>query len=109
MFALSRKRYAGSIMPNPLHRFEAGMAVENMALQATAEGLVFHQMLGFWSWPARRTFRIPGSHAVLTAIAVGYPGAIDNLPERQRRHETGERKRKPASEFAFVNRAFAKA
>ncbi len=107
MFTLSRKRYAGSFLPNLLHKFEAGMATENMALQAASEGLVFHQMLGFWSWRARRAFRIPRSFAVLSAIAIGYPGNIAALPEHQREREMHERSRKPQSEFAFVDRPFA--
>ena len=106
MYALSRKRYAGSVLPNPLHKYEAGMAAENMALQAASEGLVFHQMLGFLPWRARKTFAIPGSYAVLAAIAIGHPGLIDGLPDHQKAQETTERLRKSRSEFAFVDRVF---
>ncbi len=106
MFSLSRKRYAGSVLPNLLHKYEAGMAAENMALQAASEGLVFHQMLGFWPWRVRKTFAVPGSYAVLTAIAIGHPGMIDSLPDYQKVQETGERIRKSRSEFAFVDRMF---
>src|SRR2546428_644101 len=44
---LARKTFARNGKPNPVHVFDTGSAWQNLALQATAMGLVAHGMAGF--------------------------------------------------------------
>src|SRR2546428_3615641 len=44
---LAHKVFAKNGKPNPVHLFDCGSAWENVALQATAMGLVAHGMQGF--------------------------------------------------------------
>lgn len=80
---------------------DVGLAVQNMIIQATAMGLYVHQMGGFDKEKARANFNIPENFAPVAAIAVGYLGNPDDLPEDRRSGETAPRERKPLSEFVF--------
>ena len=106
IFPLSRKRLGTSWLPNRLHRFETGMATAQMALQAAELGLVFHQMLGFNPWAIRRLFHVPRSHAVLSAIAVGFPGDGDDLSDRHREAETAPRTRRAVADISVIDQVF---
>src|SRR6476619_1213718 len=44
---LARKRFIRNDQVNPVHLYDAGSAWENLALQATALGIVSHGMAGF--------------------------------------------------------------
>jgi nitroreductase len=105
IFVLSRKKYSGAywFMPNRLHLFETGMATAQMALQAAQDGLVFHQMQGFYGWQVRRLFQVPRQYVLATAIAVGYPSDIAHLPSYLQNAETAERARHPQARFVFWN------
>lgn len=50
---------------------------------------------------ARETYGIPETHDPLTAIAVGYPGNVEELSEELQEAEKAPRERKPQSEFVF--------
>jgi nitroreductase len=106
IFVLSRKKHSGAywFMPNRLHLFETGMATAQMALQAASEGLVFHQMQGFYGWQIRRLFQVPRDYVVASAIAIGYPGNLADLPSYLQISETAQRVRHPQECFVFFNR-----
>ena len=54
---LAHKVFAKNGKPNPVHLFDAGAAFENIALQATAMGLIVHGMQGFDFEKARTTLQ----------------------------------------------------
>ena len=81
-----------------------GLANENLVLQATAMGLVAHQMAGFVLDRARELFQIPVGNEPLTMVAVGYPGEVNDLPEPLRVRETSPRSRKPLAEMVFTGK-----
>ena len=84
------------------HAFhDVGAAVTNLTLQATAMGLYVHQMAGFDAEKAKETFNIPEGFEPVTAIAIGYYGSKDDLPEEFVKSETSKRIRKRISDFAF--------
>ncbi|NOX76662.1 MAG: nitroreductase family protein [Gammaproteobacteria bacterium] len=87
--------------PNRWHQYDVGAASENLCLQAAALGLVAHQMGGFDVDRARATFGIPPEVDVLAAIAVGHPGALDELAEDFRDAEQQARFRAPLGERFF--------
>ena len=89
---LSKERYEHKDLPNPSHAFSTGSAFENLALQATAMGLVSHPIGGFDHDRAREELNVPEGYAVVAMCAVGNPGERSSLPE-----ELQEREQPPGS------------
>jgi nitroreductase len=85
------------------HAFhDVGLAVENLVVQATALGLRVHQMAGIYPDKVRELYGIPGDYEVVAALAIGYPGDPEILPERFRQRELAKRSRKTIAEFTFA-------
>jgi nitroreductase len=87
--------------PNRHALHDTGMAAENLSIQATALGLVVHQMAGFDIERAREDCRIPDGYEPVAMMAVGYPGDPALLSDRLRERETQPRVRKSLSEFLY--------
>jgi nitroreductase len=87
--------------PNRHALYDTGMAVENLVLQATALGLVAHQMAGFDVEQARADLKIPAGYEPVAMIAVGYHGDPAILSDRLRERELQPRSRQPISEWTF--------
>lgn len=87
--------------PNRYAFHDTGLALENLLLQAFALGLVAHPMGGFDHAAARERFAIPPTHEPVAAIAIGYPGDPNNLPEDLRARERLPRVREPLTGFVF--------
>lgn len=90
---LAHKVFQKNGKPNPVHLFDCGLAFENLALQATAMGLVVHGMQGFDFDKARTVLAVPDDYAVAAMFAAGRPGDPAKLPEslRQREVPSGRR------------------
>jgi nitroreductase len=88
--------------PNRHAFHDTGLAAENFVLQATAQGLVAHQMAGFDVEKARTDLRIPAGCEPVAMIAVGYPGDPAVLPERLRDRELRPRQRRPIEDWTFL-------
>jgi nitroreductase len=88
--------------PLPVPEYGAGLASENLVLQAVAEGVVAHQMGGFDKPGAKAAFALPADVEPLTVIAVGRLGPPELLDEERRARELAPRKRIPLSELAFT-------
>nr|WP_232224144.1 nitroreductase family protein [Mastigocladopsis repens] len=94
------------------HAFhDVGAAASHLAIQATSLGLFIHQMAGFDVQKARELYNIPEGYepvaamalcARLTAMAVGYPGHSETLPEQYRQRQLSPRQRKPFETFVFT-------
>lgn len=87
--------------PNRHALHDAGLASENLVLQATALGLTAHQMAGFDVEKARIDLKIPAGYEPVAMIAVGYPGDPASLPDRLRERELLPRVRRPISEWTY--------
>jgi nitroreductase len=74
--------------PNPVHLFDCGAAFENLALQATAMGLLVHGMQGFNFGSARAQLRVPDDYALAAMFAIGQLGDPSSLPTQLRERET---------------------
>jgi nitroreductase len=84
---------------------DLGAAAAHLALQATELGLVVHQMAGVDLDKVRETYRVPEGFEPQTAIAIGYPGAPDTLPEGWARDaETAPRSRNDFGAFVFTGK-----
>ncbi len=60
-------------------------------------------MAGFHIDKARETYYIPQDCEPIAAIAIGYPGDPETLPEDLRARELTPRTRKPQREFVFTD------
>lgn len=99
--SLARAAFESNGKPNRHAFHDVGLAVAQLTLQATAEGLTVHQMAGIDVGEARRALAIPEGWDPVAGIALGYPADPDSLPEDLRAKEYAERRRKPLSEFVF--------
>jgi len=86
----------------PMPEYGVGLAAENLALQAVAEGLVAHQMGGFNREGAALVFSLPLDVRPQVVIALGTLGAPELLDEDRRARETAPRRRLPLNEIAFT-------
>lgn len=87
--------------PNRHAWHDVGQAAASLAIQATALGMVVHQMAGFSVEKARHTFGIPDGFEPVAALAVGYQGDPASLPDRLRERELAPRSREPLSAIAY--------
>lgn len=87
--------------PNKWAAYDTGAATENLCLQATALGLMAHQMGGFDADKARTTFKVPERYQILAMVTVGYQAAIEGLSEEDKAREVATRSRKPLDELFF--------
>lgn len=84
-------------------QFDTGMAVMNLLLQATREGLYAHPMAGFDPLKLREHFSIGPETRVITMIAVGRPGDTSGLNEKHLAGETAPQERTSLSEVVQWN------
>ena len=99
---IAQKNFKHNGKPNAWGEYDAGQAAATLSLQATALGLVTHQMGGFDADKAIATFNIPETARPIAAIAIGYEGIASNLPPELQAKETSPRDRQPLSSFVFT-------
>lgn len=73
---------------------DLGLATSNLLIQAQAMGLVSHAMGGFDHGQIRKNLSIPDSQQLVTVVAVGLPGSLDSLNEKNRERQLSPRVRK---------------
>lgn len=100
LIALCGDPDAGQIVDGkPYYLMDAGLALENLLLQAVALDLHAHPMGGFDEAMVRDVLGIPEHVRVLALVAVGRPGLLEDLDERTRERELRERTRKARDEI----------
>jgi nitroreductase len=87
-----KKTFTHNGTPDRFGLHDAGAALANLMIQATAAGLHVHAMGGFDAAKAREEFGIPEDFEVGAAFAIGYLGD-GQAP--------GERSRRPLADQAF--------
>ncbi|GAC1638763.1 MAG: hypothetical protein NVS4B8_04970 [Herpetosiphon sp.] len=90
--------------PNPGALYDLGQAVAHLSIQATALGLVVHQMGGFFTDKVIAAFNIPDGYVPVTISAIGRQGDPDALPAPLRDRELAPRTRKPLDSFVFSSK-----
>lgn len=94
MVLVSRKLFFFNNKPSRTHSFDAGASVENLAIQASAMGLVCHAIEGFDYDRAKKDLAVPDDYTVEVMIAVGKPGPLEKLSqELQEREKPSGRKK----------------
>ena len=104
MLSVSRETFEQNGKPNRWAQHDAGLATENLLLEATELGLAAHPMAGYDADLARNEFGIPDGFTPIAMIAIGYPysGRLEQLDEKLRGKELASRERKPLTEIAFA-------
>jgi nitroreductase len=103
MITVSRLNFQNGT-PNRNAFYDTGAATALLSVEATARGLAVHQMAGFEPAKAKQVFDIPGDWEPIAAIAIGYPGDPNSLPQKLHDREIAPRTRKPLSEFVMSGR-----
>ena len=101
MISVAHKTFTKTGAPNRHAFHDVGQAVANLTHQATAMGLYVHQMAGFDVAKTTQTYHIPADYEPVAAIAMGYLGDPNQLPEDIRAREGPISTRKPQREFVF--------
>lgn len=100
LLTLVKKTHSnGSTNGAALH--DLGLAMGNLSIQATNEGIGLHQMGGFSAEKAVELFTIPEEYSAVTAVALGYFGDPDQLPDGLKERELSERKRLPLASIVY--------
>jgi len=84
--------------------FSTGLAVENLVLQAVAEGLIAHPIAGYKPEGIKEALGIPQELVLLTLVIIGYPGDESVLNEKHLALEHSPRDRKPPEEVIRYDR-----
>ena len=100
--AVARLAFAKNNAPNRMAQYDTGAASALLSVEATAQGLAVHQMAGFDPEKARQVFAIPAEWQAVAALAIGYPGNPDTLPQPLKDRELAPRTRKPIREFVMT-------
>jgi nitroreductase len=101
MLSVARLTFDEGGQPNRHALHDVGFAAGTLCLQATALGLVVHQMAGFDMGKAREAFRIPEGYEPVAAIALGYQDEPGILSDKLQAKERTLRTRKELSGFVF--------
>jgi nitroreductase len=99
--AVAELNFAHNGQPNRNGEYDTGAASALLCLEATARGIVVHQMAGFDADKARQVFGIPKDWVAVAAMAIGYPGDHTSLPQALQERELAPRTRKPVREFVM--------
>lgn len=87
--------------PNRWGTYDTGAAAISLCLQATAQGMIAHQMGGFDAARLAESFGIPDAFTPMAMIAIGYEGDPESLPDGAREAELADRSRQPLDGIAF--------
>ena len=90
--------------PNRVALYDCGAAAAQLTFEATAHGLVVHQMAGIDQDACRKAYSIPEGFEAVTALAIGFEGDAASLPQWARDLEHSPRTRKPLREIVFAGR-----
>jgi len=100
MLACADTRFSDG-RPNRWCHYDTGAAVMSLSIQATALGLMVHQMGGFDAEKIRGEFAIPEPFDCLTMITVGYQLPKDQIPDELTERELAPRTRRDLGESFF--------
>ena len=87
--------------PNRVAIYDLGAAACSLTFEATARGLMVHQMAGILPDKARELYQVPDGFEVMTALAIGYVADPNDLPDTLKQRDLKPRQRNPLSEFIF--------
>jgi len=101
MISVMKTSFTLNGTPNRVAMHDVGAASAFLTLEALAHDLFVHQMAGIVLEKIRSSYHIPAGYEPVAALALGYAGDADSLPEQFRAAEKAPRTRKPLGEFVF--------
>ena len=102
ILSVADSRFNHNDEPNRWAQHDTGAASMSLCVEASARGLMVHQMGGFNADRARESFAIPERFAPMAMMTVGYQLAERDIPEELRGREHAARQRRPLTELAFA-------
>jgi nitroreductase len=99
VLGLAETHYEHNGKPNGTAFHDLGAASASLTYEATARGLVVHQMAGIDPRKARELFELPEGLQPFTGLAIGYPGNLDEADEGFAQRDRRVRERKPVEEL----------
>lgn len=93
MLTIAKQHFSRNNKLNAHAWHDVGLAMGQLAIQATALDLHVHQMAGILSEKARETYKIPDEFEVVAGVAIGYYGEPEG--------ELKPRSRRPLEELVF--------
>lgn len=105
IFTLAKATFRHNDKPNAHAFHDVGLAIAQLTVQATACGLMVHQMGGIDREAVRRTYAVPEGWDPVTGVVVGHAADPASLSEQLRAQEEAPRQRKNLAEIVF-QRAF---
>lgn len=100
----SAANFSHNDKPNRWSGYDSGAASVSLCLQATALGLMSHQMGGFDANKMRELFNIPENIHMWSMIAIGHPAPPDTLSAELLERELSPRERRPLQEQFFYGK-----
>jgi nitroreductase len=88
--------------PNIHAAYDTGAASMGLCIQATALGMMTHQMAGYSADKARELFAIPARYKPIAMMTIGYQVDEAHVPSQFRERELGPRKRAPLETRFFA-------
>lgn len=101
VLTVAKMTFAHNGKPNRHAFHDIGLAVGNLVVQATAQGLFVHQMAGILPDRIKDTYGVPEGYEPVTGVAIGYSGDSNSLSETLRERELAPRERNPLPVFVF--------
>lgn len=95
ILSIAMENFSHNNKPNRWAQYDTGAASISLCLQATALGLISHQMGGFDAQKAREVFKLPDECIPMAMIAVGYQAELTVLADDFKSLEESERSRVP--------------
>jgi len=101
MISVAKKTFDHNGKPNRCALHDVGLASENMAIEAVAQGLASHGMAGIEREKIQEVYGLPENCEAVAAWAIGYAGEPEMIEGALRERELAERERKELGEFVF--------
>ena len=102
----AKKTFSRNDKPNNWAEYDTGQAAAHMSIQAMDLDIYVHQMAGFDPVAASKLIASEEDLVPMAAMALGYLGNPEQLPDGLKKAEQSERKRKNLDEIV-LNGSFA--
>lgn len=98
---IGKKHFTHNDEYNRSYQYDCGAAATHLCLQAISEGIYSHQMAGILPNKAYEYFDIEREYEVLTAIALGKIGNLNDIPDDYHASEKNIRNRRSPQSFVY--------
>lgn len=102
LLSIADSRFNHNGQTNRWGQHDTGAASMSLCIEATARGLMVHQMGGFDAERARGSFAVPERFVPMAMLTVGYQLPEQGIPEELREREHAARQRRPLPDSFFA-------